>query len=276
MKLFLIGLATMAVTATAAQAQDIDWTQVTLDGYEVPLAYENDEGEVIRSGYTFRTKGTQAMQADDFENPAMWRVDEGEVAWATPAGSEGKSCADCHGDAAESMATTGTEFPKVNADGELLGLEHQINKCRTEQMGAEAFKWESQDMLTMTVYVRHQSRGKPVNVQIDGPAAEHYAKGEELYNKRIGQLDMACKHCHQDYYGNYIRADFLSQGQSNGFPTYRQKWGKVGSIHRRIRGCMDNIRAKKYPYGSYENTVLELYLANRGKGLPVETPAVRN
>ena len=276
MKLFLVGLAALGLSLGAAQAEDIDWTKVTLEGFEVPMGFENDEGEVIRSGFTFRTPETQAMQEDDFANPGYWRVDEGEIAWSTAEGSEGKSCADCHGDAADSMATAGTEYPKDNADGELLALEHQINKCRTEQMGAEAYKWESDGMLNMTVYVRNQSRGKPVNVAVDGAAAPFFEEGKALYNKRLGQLDMACKHCHQDFYGNYIRADFLSQGQTNGFPTYRQKWGKVGSIHRRIRGCMDNIRGTKYPYGSHENTVLELYIAHRGNGLPVETPSVRN
>ena len=49
----------------------------------------------------------------------------------------------------------------------------------------------------------------------------------------------------------------------------------MGSIHRRFRGCMNNIRAKPYKRGSDEFTALELYVASRGQGLRVETPAVR-
>ena len=103
-----------------------------------------------------------------------------------------------------------------------------------------------------------------------------WERGKELYYTRVGQLDMACSNCHEDNYGNMIRADHLSQGQINGFPVYRLKWQKVGSIHRRFKGCMENIRANPYKRGSDEFIALEVYLASRGEGLSVETPAVRN
>jgi sulfur-oxidizing protein SoxA len=68
----------------------------------------------------------------------------------------------------------------------------------------------------------------------------------------------------------------LTQGMANGFPTYRLKWQKVGSIHRRFRGCNKNIRSTPYAYGSDEYVNLEVYLSHKGNGLPLETPAVRN
>ena len=73
-----------------------------------------------------------------------------------------------------------------------------------------------------------------------------------------------------------IRADHLSQGQINGFPTYRFKWQKIGSIHRRFKGCIDNIRGTPPKRGSDEFVALEIYLASRGEGLSIETPSVRN
>jgi sulfur-oxidizing protein SoxA len=39
---------------------------------------------------------------------------------------------------------------------------------------------------------------------------------------------------------------------------------------------MRNIRAKPYKRGSDEFVALEAYLAHRGSGLSIETPAVRN
>jgi len=89
-------------------------------------------------------------------------------------------------------------------------------------------------------------------------------------------LDMACSSCHEDNYGNMIRADHLSQGQINGFPTYRLKNSKLNSIQGRFKGCMKNIRATPYKVGSPEFTALELYVASRGNGLAVESPSVRN
>ena len=116
----------------------------------------------------------------------------------------------------------------------------------------------------------------PVQVQIDGPMTPFYEKGKAFYFQRRGLLDMACSNCHVDNSGTMIRANLLTQGQSNGFPLYRLKWNGVGSIHRRFRGCNKQVRAKPYGYGSDEYVNLELFVNSRGNDLLVETPAVRN
>ena len=103
-----------------------------------------------------------------------------------------------------------------------------------------------------------------------------YKKGKELYYQRVGQLDMSCSNCHEDNYGNMIRADHLSQGQINGFPTYRLKNAKLNTIHGSFKGCMKNIRATAFKEGSDEFKVLELYVASRSNGLMIVTPSVRN
>lgn len=232
----------------------------------------------IYSGWRFRFPETQALQLDDFENPAFTSVELGETLWDTAEGSEGKSCASCHNDAPTSMKGVRAQFPKWNAaKNRPHTMETQINECRTERMGAEKWKWDSENMLGMNVYVGLQSRGMPVNVDTSDPGmAKWTQKGKELYYTRVGQLNMSCSNCHEDNYGTMIRADHLSQGQINGFPVYRLKWGGLGSAQRRFKGCMKNIRAKPYKVGSDEFTALEAYLATRGNGLSVETPSVRN
>lgn len=228
------------------------------------------------SGYHFRSPDTQELQDDDFLNPGFLWVDTGAQLWETVEGSAGESCASCHGDAEESMKGVGASYPAYSEElGKPINLEQRINKCRVDNMGAEPWDWESEELLAMTVYVRRQSKGMPVDVDISGPARPFFEKGKEFYYQRRGQLDMACSNCHEDYYGRRIRADMLSQGHINGFPTYRLKWQKVGSAHRRFRGCNKRIRAIPYGYGSQEYVNLELYLAWRGQGLKVETPAVR-
>jgi sulfur-oxidizing protein SoxA len=52
-----------------------------------------------RSGYSFMTPDTQAIQDDDTANPGMLWVLEGEALWKSKAGATGKACADCHSDA---------------------------------------------------------------------------------------------------------------------------------------------------------------------------------
>lgn len=255
-----VGFSAFAGTAMAGK----DW----------PKKYKVEDR---RSGYTYAAKETRAIQDDDLGNPAYLWLDEGEALWSKKDGKAGKSCAACHGNASQSMKGVGSSWPKYSKKlGKMQSLEQRINQCRTENMQAKPFKWESKEMLSTTIYVRNQSAGMPMNVSIDGPAIPFFEKGKKFYNQRRGQLDMSCANCHVDNAGNKIRANLLSEGQSNGFPTYRLKWQKPGSIHRRFRGCNKQVRAKPYGYGSDEYVNLELYVAWRGRGLPVETPAVRN
>ncbi len=230
-----------------------------------------------RSGYTYMTDESRAMQNDNFQNPGMLWVEQGAELWSKVDGKAGKSCASCHGASGDSMKGVAARYPVYDQNlGKLQDVEQQINFCLETRMEAKPYKWESGEMLSMTTFINYQSLGMPVNVKVDGPAAAGFEKGKAFYYERRGQLDLACKHCHEDHDGGMIRANTLSQGQVNGFPTYRLKWQKVGSVHRRFRGCNDMVRAKPYAYGADEYTNLELYVKWRGHGLPIEAPAVRN
>jgi sulfur-oxidizing protein SoxA len=214
---------------------------------------------------------------DDFDNPGMLAVEAAGEVWNAVDGTEGKSCASCHGDVEESMVGVKAVYPKWNeAAGELRTMEAQINDCRTNRMGAEAWKYDGGDVTQMVALISVQSRGMPVNVAIDGPAQSMWEQGKELYYTRTGQLDLSCASCHEENYGKHIRADYLSQGQINGFPVYRLKNAKLNSVHARFKGCVRDTRAETYKPGSAEFTALELYVTSRGNGLSVEGPSVRN
>ena len=267
---FMTGLAVAALALSVQQMAPA----IASDRPSVQPPEGHPLDEII-SGYHFRVPETQAVQDDDFENPAFLWVEEAELLWDEVDGEEGKACSSCHGDV-ESLKTVGSTYPVYFEPwGKLINLEQRINHCRSENMKAEPWKYESDQMLGMTALVRHQARGEPVNVKIDGEAAQFFEEGKAFYYQRRGQLDLACSHCHESYAGTKIRADMLSQGQSNGFPTYRLKWQKLGSLHRRFKGCNEQVRAEPYKRGSDEYVNLELYLAWRGQGLPIESPAVR-
>jgi len=252
----------------------------------MPNPYGDNEGDVW-SGYETARSGVRSMQDDDFENPGMPVVDAAAEQWNKADGEANTSCADCHGavdDAAGGkvgvpMKGVGARYPVFDeVTQKPINVELRINRCRTDNQKAKPFKYESEAMLGMTSLVTMQSRGMPRVTSADNPKDALHAAwkaGEEFYYQRRGQLDMACKHCHEDNAANVIRAETLSQGQSNGFPTYRLKWQGLGSLHRRFRGCNKNIRAEAYGYGSDEYLNLETYLAWRGRGLPVEGPSVR-
>ena len=279
LKYLMAGGLSAALSWAALAGPGPDDDKLVIDGVEIVTEVKAPDGhplKMIYSGWRFRSDETQGLEADDFENPAMVAVEYGVELWEAKAGTSNQSCSDCHGDVS-SMKGLRTNMPRWNeTKGKPESLEHIINNSITTHQGADPWKWESPEMLAMTALIGMQSRGMSMTVQTDGPMAEWIERGKKLYYTRVGQLDMACSQCHEDNYGNMIRADHLSQGHINGFPTYRFKWQGLGSLHRRFSGCMKNIRAKPYKRGSDEFVALEAYLAWRGAGLGIETPAVRN
>jgi len=264
-------------TTMAAPADD----ELVIDGeLTMTTRTESPEGhplpEVI-SGWHYRTESTRILEADSFDNPGMLGVELGEELWSKVEGSEGKSCNSCHGDAAESMALVGAVYPKWHEEtGKPINVELQINQCRVDNMGAEPYKFDKGGQKPLTAYIKHQALGKPVQVNLDeGDMQIWWDKGKEVYYRRTGQLNLSCASCHEKNNGKHIRADHLSQGNVNGFPTYRLKQSNLISLHNRFRGCIRDTRAEFPDAFSDDLMALEVYTTWRGQGLSVETPAVR-
>jgi sulfur-oxidizing protein SoxA len=229
-----------------------------------------------RSGYLYLGAETRALQDDAFANPGLLWVERGGALWSTPESEAGKSCADCHGAALDSMRGVRARYPAYDPElGRPLDLEQRINQCRRRHMQAAPWPWESEELLAISAFVGFQSRGLPVAVDVAGPLAPHLERGKAFWYQRRGQLDLACSDCHDDLAGRHLYGDVVSQGQSNGFPVYRMLWQTLGSLQRMFRWCNTAVRAEPYPFGADEYLDLEIYLAWRGRGLPVETPAVR-
>ena len=113
----------------------------------------------------------RTMQADDFANPGMLWVEKGEKLWNAKAGTKEQACTTCHQDAKASMKGVAARYPVFdNRAGKLLNLEGRVNQCRTQRQGAAALAYESDELLALTSYVAHQSRGMPLNVSIAGDA----------------------------------------------------------------------------------------------------------
>ena len=229
-----------------------------------------------RSGYDFAGPESRAMQDDDAANPGLLGVLQGETLWATPAGTAGRSCADCHGDARAGMKGVAGRYPVFEPVlGRPLDLEMRINRCRTEHQGAAPFAWESEDLLALTVFVSHQSRGQAI-APGDGAELRPFVDlGSALFRRRQGQLNLSCSRCHDDNWGKRLAGAVIPQAHPTGYPVYRLEWQSLGSLQRRLRNCMIGVRAEPYEYGAPEAVALELYLMKRARGMPLETPAVR-
>jgi sulfur-oxidizing protein SoxA len=129
--------------------------------------------------------------------------------------------------------------------------------------------------LALAAYVARQSKGSPIAVGDDPAAAPFIAAGQEIFEQRQGQLNLSCSQCHDDNWGRKLGGPTVPQGHPTGYPLYRLEWQSLGSLQRRLRGCLAGMRAEPYPYGSRQMVELEMFLAWRARGLTLEGPAVR-
>lgn len=227
----------------------------------------------LRSGIEFAGADVRAMQSDDLANPGFLWIDRGEKLWRDTAA--GQSCAACHGDAPKSMRGVAARYPAPDPAGAVLDLEARINDCRVQRQKVAALPRESDDLLALTAYIVYQSRGMPQATSIDGAAHPAFERGREFYYKRHGQMNLSCAQCHEQNWGKRLYVETISQGHGNAFPAYKLEWQALGSLQRRIRACLYGIRAEMPAYGAPELTDVELFLAWRGQGLPLEAPGVR-
>ena len=230
----------------------------------------------LKPGSAFSSAEVRAMQADDFANPGMLWVTRGERLWSEAPQAGSKSCASCHGDAATSMKGVATHYPRVDAAAaRLVNLSGRINLCRERKQAAPPLAQESEDLLALTAYLTYQSRGMPMSVTVDAGNAREFERARGRFYRRLGQMNLACAHCHDRNWGRTLLYETISQGHGTGWPAYRLEWQTFGSLQRRLRACYSGLRAQMPPYGARELVELELFLAWRANGLPIESPGVR-
>ena len=240
-----------------------------LSATEIPQAQR-------RSGYSFMTPDTQAIQDDDTANPGMLWVLDGEALWKSKTGAAGKACADCHDDARASMKGVAARYPAFDRTlGRPVDLEQRINLCRVQHQQATALAYESRDLLALTAFVAQQSRNAAISTDVNPQLEPFLARGRDLFMQRQGQLNLGCTNCHDDNWDRRLAGSAITQGHPTGYPLYRLEWQSLGSLQRRLRSCISGIRAQTYDYGAPELVELELYLMSRARGMPMETPAVR-
>jgi sulfur-oxidizing protein SoxA len=216
----------------------------------------------LKAGSEFQGKDVQALQADAFANPGLLWVERGAALWK-------ERCGQCHG-AGDSMRGVAVRYPRYVAQlGRVTDLEGRI------VAHVSALGWESPELLALSAFVADQSRGMAI---VPDPSAEARAtleRGRTLYFERQGQLNMACTNCHDASWGHTLLAERISQGHPADWPAYRLEWQSLGSLSRRLRACYYGVRAEMPAFGSPDLVAIELYLAQRARGLPTNAPGVR-
>ncbi len=237
---------------------------------------ENLAATERRSGFDFMSRESQATQMDDTSNPGMLWVAEGDALWTTKAGASGRSCFDCHGDAAARMKGVAARYPVYFAErSRPVDLQGRINICRETKQKATPLPFESRELLALAAFIGKQSRGMLITTGDDLRLEPFRVHGQALYERRQGQLNFSCADCHDANWGRKLASSVIPQAHPTGYPLYRLEWQGMGSLQRRLRNCMVGVRAEPYPFGSPEFIDLELFLMSRAKGMMLETPAVR-
>lgn len=228
--------------------------------------------EQRQSSTLLMSPDNQRLQQDMSLHPALFSVMHGQSLWEQVPGHKQASCAGCHGTPSQ-LKGVAASYPKVH-QGRLLTLEDRINMCRGKQQ-RPAYAPESSELLALAALLGLQSRGQPLQVNLDPATKQHAEAGERLFNTRMGQINLSCAQCHEERAGLLLGGVVIPQGHPTGYPIYRLEWQSTGSLQRRLRNCMIGMRAVPYEFGSEELKQLELFLQFRAQGMATETPALR-
>lgn len=220
-----------------------------------------------RPGSAFMSPALQALQRDHTQHPGQLAVAEGEAAWQRPA-ANGRRCADCHA----GVPAVAADFPRADA-GRPLTLAARIDRCRVQHLGQVADGPDGPAVLALQALVAQRSAGRPV---APDPALQPWAeRGGALWRQRFGQLNLACTQCHDDLAGRRLGGAAIPQAHPTGYPSYRLEWQGMGSLERRMRGCLAGVRAEPFAPGADEWLALEAFLARRAAGMAWEGVALR-
>jgi len=244
----------LASTATLAQAADAAST-------------------TRRSGADFMSPALQVLQTDAAQNPAQLWVQEGEALWSR-AVPGAKPCADCHADGSQrGMAARHPAWDERR--GRPVTLAERIDQCRQRHQQQPPQGPDGPELLALAAYLAEASRGLPWAPPADPRLQPWQQRGERLWQQRLGQLNLACTQCHDQHAGAKLGGATIPQAHPTGYPSYRLEWQTLGSLPRRLRGCLVGVRAEPFAPGADEWLALEVFLAQRAAGMVLEGPAVR-
>jgi len=242
------------------------------------------EKDPDRNPFTRKVKFYFGDNLDPTNNPAVGLADDAMGDWAKK-GSAGKSCGDCHsGGPAKSMKGVATKYPKHIAKySRIMAIEDFLSVHAPETTG-QAMPSEGQANLNMTILIKMQSNGVPVNLDLTSPETKAaLERGKASFYKRVGERQHACADCHTNapgkgankFLGGRLLGD-VEAGLTNHFPTWRTNFGLIWDIRKRMQFCMLPIGTNYLAADAVEYAELELYLTSFAHGKPMNVPGIRH
>ncbi|NCB11234.1 MAG: sulfur oxidation c-type cytochrome SoxA [Erysipelotrichia bacterium] len=162
---------------------------------------------------------------------------------------------------------------------ELISLTKAVNDCLRAN-GEKEWGTKKGPMAEFQAYWVNESKeaGKKFDIKINSKAEkEAYERGKEYYYSQRGYLKLSCATCHIQGSGQRVRNEVLSPllGQVTHFPVLRLKWTDIGTVERRLSGCV--VDQGQVPPKDESQTMIELlyFLAYMSNDMPVDGPDVR-
>jgi len=215
---------------------------------------------------------------DPLENSAMSAVESAEELF-TATGPKGKSCKSCHANPKKQFKTWAASMPRYSSKAKkVLGVEEFVTRHARATTGHN-FLMQSEENTNLSVYLRHLANGTPINISAtDADTKAALKRGETLMSQKIGQINFACTDCHGIAANHWIRGQWLGEfrGQLDHFPTWRTSRSEIWDIRKRFQWCNVAIRANELPPDAPEYGDIELALAIKNNGLPLNVPGIRH
>lgn len=284
MKLLRLPLALVWVLSGIFALFGGGWAMAQSPAHTAPVVWPDNPR---LSGNVFLPPGLLKLQEDLPNSPVSLWLDRGALLWADA--SRGPSCQSCHGKV-DSLKNSAATFPRLVAASpakapsggaeptKLINLEDQIVSCSAKG-GRIPVKAEDDELLALSALLHNAAKGLAIELK---PPTEQAAQwdarlqnGAKLFSTRLGRINLACVHCHDQNIGRQMRLDVVSPANPTGFPIYRMSWQRLGSVERRLRACYSGVQAVLPATGHSDLRDLELYLKVRANGLLLEGPSIR-
>jgi sulfur-oxidizing protein SoxA len=171
-------------------------------------------------------------------------------------------------------------YPKFDTSkNEVVTLGVAINNCLDDN-GHDKWKLSKGKMTDLQAYFAYNSQeeNKKISVKIPNMEAQKaYEAGKKYFYSQRGYLNLSCANCHVQGAGKRVRREVLSPlyGAVTHFPVYRLKWGGLGSLERRMSGCIKDTGQQPPKNNSKDMRNLLYFMSYMSNGLKIDGPDVR-
>lgn len=162
---------------------------------------------------------------------------------------------------------------------DVVTLTSAVNDCLRDN-GEKEFNTQKGDMANIQAYLVNATTeaGKKFDIKIQSEAAKKaYENGKEYYYTQRGYLKLSCATCHVQGAGQKVRNEKLSPltGQITQFPVHRLKWEELGTLERRLSGCIVDQGQVSPKDESTQMKELVYFLAYMSNGMSIDGPDIR-